>query len=120
MIYTYSDYIVPYVRMTRKGAHVVPRAQRYLASKEALAWSLKGQMVQMDTHPIPPKTPFAVLARVEHTAGYRADLDNILKAILDAGNGILYPDDRWADQLTIIRMGSKRDSLSLTVTEVTT
>ena len=30
---------------------------------------------------------------------HNADLDNQIKAVVDAANGIVWPDDRWIDSL---------------------
>jgi Holliday junction resolvase RusA-like endonuclease len=111
MIFTYESYIKPYVRMTQKSKFVDPRAQEYLNSKEALAWHFKLTLAEHGWDPIPGQTPFKVEIVLYHTAGHRADLDNILKAILDAGNGIIYPDDRWCRKIIIERLGTKTDSL---------
>ncbi len=115
MIFTYESYIVPYVRMTRKGKFVDPRAQRYLASKAEMAYSFKTAMGREEFDMIPARTPFEVSITLMHTAGHKADLDNILKAILDAGNGIIYPDDRWCNEIHIVRHGREFDSMVLKV-----
>ena len=53
----------------------------------------------------PPRMPLAVdiSVTVPQSVGHRCDLDNLLKAILDAGRGILYADDRWIDSIVIDR-----------------
>jgi len=115
MKFVYESYIVPYVRMTRRGKFVDPRAIIYLASKTELGMKFNSAMALNEYDPIPGQTPFRVIASVHHTAGRRADLDNILKAILDAGNGIIYPDDRWCEGIHIERHGSEMDLLTLFV-----
>ncbi len=87
--------VKPYVRMTRRGKYVNPQAQQYLASKEALCWQLKGGMIA-EEYPRLGREPL----RVEITFGWvnhRQDLDNLVKAVLDACNGIVWEDDRWVD-----------------------
>lgn len=104
--------------MTRRGKFVNPRAQKYLASKDALAFNMKSSMALNGFEMIPGQTPFSVMIVVHHTRGHQADLDNILKAILDAGNGVLYPDDRWCDLIRINRGGRKTNDMRIVVKKV--
>ena len=46
----------------------------------------------------PPDGP-AVEARYVRPKGIRGDLDNYVKAVLDAGNGVLWEDDRLVVQI---------------------
>jgi Holliday junction resolvase RusA-like endonuclease len=106
MIIVIRDYeIKPYVRMTRKGMYVSKQAQEYLASKEGLQLHYQSTMNKQGFTMLPGQVPLWALIRVtvHKSQGHRADLDNIIKAILDAGNGILYPDDRWIDNIEAIR-----------------
>ena len=112
------DIIVkPYVRMTQKGKWSSPQAQEYLASKTNLAFKIKKAMQEFCYEQMPAQTPLFVSATVYvHTSqGHRADLDNILKAILDACNGIAFPDDRWVDELDIDRKIGDQQHLSLLI-----
>jgi len=97
--------IKPYVRMTKRGKYVDPQALQYLASKDELAFHIKSGMRRSGCDMLPKKTPLRVLILVTVPAsqGHRADLDNIVKAVLDAGNGIAYPDDRWVDEIKAVR-----------------
>lgn len=45
----------------------------------------------------------------------RADLDNFCKFILDAGNGVLWPDDRMIDSIKMIKKYSKNPHTEITV-----
>lgn len=87
--------IVPYVRMTQRGKYVRRNAQRYLASKASIGWQLKQQR--------PLLLDGKVSVRVECRYRARGDLDNILKALLDAANGILWTDDKQIDEASITR-----------------
>jgi Holliday junction resolvase RusA-like endonuclease len=109
--------IVPYVRMTRRGKFVNPRAQKYLSSKNTLSMLIKSEMVEHDYDMMPAKTPLWVniLVQVPSSQGHRADIDNICKAVLDACNGIAYPDDRWIDELEIKRTIGDETYLGLTI-----
>ena len=109
--------IKPYVRMTKRGKWVKPQAKEYLASKSNLQWKIKEAMQEHGYRMMPEKEPLYVSAIVlVHTSqGHRADLDNILKAILDACNGIVYPDDRWIDSIDIDRKIGDNEYLGLLV-----
>jgi len=92
----------PYVRMTRRGKWVKPEAQEYLASKAALALEMRQQMRGAEPfgrYPLGVRIDFRYTRGVDH----RRDLDNEIKAVLDAANGIVYEDDRWVDRITAVR-----------------
>ena len=107
MIYTFviSTDPMPYVRMTRKGKFVQPRAQAYMANQEALKLELKNQMQLQNFDMFPAQTPLAVgikftVPKDMHTK----DLDNLVKAILDAMQGVVFKNDMWIDQIMAKRM----------------
>ena len=100
------DVIVkPYVRMTRRGKYVNPEAQAYLASKSELSWRIKNAMQNQGVDRMPARTSLSVIIRLfaPSEPGHRCDLDNQVKAILDACNGITFPDDRWVDSIDAAR-----------------
>lgn len=122
----YTDLLQPYVRMTQRSMFVNKYAKLYLSSKanlrELLAFELKdeakfksvkrvkvgSQKVDVEScYVIPAKTAFTVEASVVYPKGKlkrKQDLDNILKALLDAGNELIYEDDRWCDSVIIKRL----------------
>ena len=87
--------------MTKRGKYVKPEAQEYLASKEALSWKIKNMLQNKGVDMMPANTPLRVIIRLfaPSSPGHNCDLDNQVKAILDACNGIAYPDDRWIDSI---------------------
>ena len=94
--------IVPYVRMTQRSKHADPRARRYLASQQALKIQLRQQMTEKDEYEPLTREPleaFLTFWWVNH----RQDLDNLVKAILDAASGIVWADDRWVDHIEASR-----------------
>jgi crossover junction endodeoxyribonuclease RusA len=93
---------VPYVRMTQRGKFVRPEAKRYLASKDALALQMRSQM---GSHTPLGREPLVVHLEFWYASGpdHRRDLDNEIKAVLDAGNGIVWEDDRWIDVIVASR-----------------
>ena len=97
--------IKPYVRMTKRGKYVDPQALEYLASKDALTFAIRQAMQAAYYDPLPAQTPLSVRidVTVPSSQGHRADIDNIAKAVLDACNKVVFPDDRWIDDLGIER-----------------
>lgn len=89
--------IVPYARMTQRSKWVDPRAQKYLASKGAIQLQLKNQMAHRCLDPFPDRTPLAVTLIFYRPAMHKCDLDNLVKAVLDACQPVLFKDDRWVD-----------------------
>ncbi len=111
--------IKPYVRMTQKGKFVRARngkltqAAEYLDSKAALQWQFKAQMVG---HEMFGREPLCVSITVFYRSGYHNhDLDNVIKALLDAMNGIVYADDRWIDAVCAVRGSADDEELSAVV-----
>jgi len=96
LYFTLTGKIKPYVRMTQRGKFVKKNAQEYLASKEAIRWQLRQQMEEGQM--LPERTPLAVCLVFNYDGGFHnRDLDNTVKAALDAAQGIVFPDDRWVD-----------------------
>lgn len=112
-------FIKPYVRMTQKGKFVSQQAQEYLGSKGRLAARIKEQMQLQGAEMYPKGTPLKVIIQVwVHTSqGHRADLDNIIKAICDSSNGIVFEDDRWIDEFQVVRTISEKERMFMIVTE---
>lgn len=100
--------IKPYVRMTQRGKWFRPEAQEYLASQADVALQLRCQMVHAGWDMLPVKTPLAVSIQFQIPNDYHhMDLDNLIKAVQDAANGIVYADDRWIDSIQATREGGE-------------
>ena len=123
--------VVPYVRMTQKGKYVDKRAQRYMHSQALIRQSIDQQIkdlfnncqLTLYTHerkikmgnatanielklPLPPRTPFQVSIFFDYPENkniHYCDIDNLAKAIMDAGNKLVYWDDMWCDEMKIVR-----------------
>ena len=91
--------VVPYVRMTKRGKWVDERAKRYLVNKEVIQYCIKGQMKKYGYEKLPGQTPLYVdlFLKVLSHQGHKCDIDNLAKAVLDACNNLVYPDDRWEE-----------------------
>lgn len=116
--YTADGCFVPYVRMTQRGKFVQPRAQEYLDSQMAMGLQFKTCM--KDKMIVARRKPLSVAIYIFHDHGFNnRDLDNEVKAILDAAQGIVFEDDRWIDHLQAFRRRSDRCRVGLWVKVIT-
>lgn len=116
--FTIRGPVVPYVRMTRRGKFVKASAKRYLASQESMQWQFVAEMDRNGWEKFPAGQPLHVTIAVRYI-DRRSDLDNVVKAILDAANGIVWEDDRWVDSISAWRydMGGEKE-IAVQVKEV--
>ena len=104
--------VVPYVRMTQRGKYVKPDAIRYLQAQKDLKSLMvlaKRNVECFEDYYVPEKEPFMVGVQFYTAKAHQCDLDNLVKAILDAGQGVLYKDDRYADKITAIRIKTESE-----------
>ena len=102
--FTLKGYIVPAVRMTQRSKWS-PRAKRYLTSQTKIGWRLKLQMRENDWEMLPESTPLWASIIIHRAGGlHTCDLDNQVKAILDAAQGIVFKNDLWIDDIKAQRM----------------
>jgi Holliday junction resolvase RusA-like endonuclease len=100
--FTILGHVVPYVRMTRRGKFTSRRAQAYMAWQEDARWQLREQMVASGWTMIPDRVPFVV--RMWFTPyQHRGDLDNLVKAVLDAAQVVVFPNDSYCDEIVAAR-----------------
>lgn len=108
--------IKPYVRMTQRGKWINPQAREYLESKKAIAWIIAQQMRLNEWEMLPGQTPLTVSIEFEQPrALHRADLDNQVKAILDAAQGVVYQNDCWVDCIQASRRLGTHSRVTLRV-----
>lgn len=103
MEFTITKKITPYVRMTNKGKWVDERAKQYLASQEAIAWQFKEQCTTM----LPERRPIRVAIEIQTPTPYTGDLDNLVKALLDSAQGIVFKNDCWVSEIYARRERAK-------------
>ena len=98
--------VMPYTRMTQRGKYVKPNALRYLASQEEIRLHLWQQMAKNDYDMLPEREPLFVILYFypPKNKAHTQDLDNILKAVLDACKDIVFQDDRWIDYIAVRRI----------------
>lgn len=117
MTFVIEGKVKPYVRMTRVGKFCRPEAQEYMDSQAAIARQFRQQM--NGNEKLPAQTPLAVEIRVTMPGGlHRSDADNLTKSLLDAANGIVYPDDRWIDAIRFTRIKGEAYTTVFTVSRL--
>lgn len=104
----------PYVRMTQRSKFTDPKAQAYLASKERLEWQMLDQMEKNDWELVKRGIPLGVVISICPVARNR-DLDNEIKAILDAAQGVVFEDDRWVDTIIACRVNGENEGVGFRV-----
>lgn len=88
--------------------HMYRRARGHLAlTPEALAFRHAVRMIAMVQDVRPITGPVAVFVDV-YRPRRRGDLDNVLKAVLDALNGVAYRDDEQVEEIHAHRYEDKR------------
>ena len=93
--------IVPAARMTQNGMWK-RQPKRYLNWKEKAALQFKTQMYTRRL--FTKRTPLAVRIRISQAHSLRtSDLDNNIKALLDAAQGIVFEDDRDVHEIDAFR-----------------
>ena len=97
MNYRLTYHITPYVRMTQRSKFVNPQAKEYLASKEAIQWQIKPQMGLSAM--MPRQASLRVDLHFQLPSPHACDLDNLIKAVCDALQGVAIHDDRWIDEI---------------------
>ena len=113
--------VMPYVRMTNKGkfvkytenqrGEIVPSRQSlYLADRDRIVLAYREQMSRAGWTPFPSGVPLAFI--VDYYAPPRkahvGDTDNILKALKDAAQGVVFANDCWVDADSILRRVVRR------------
>ncbi len=106
MMYTFTieGRIKPYVRMTQRSKWANPQAQEYLCSQDAIRVQLRQQMVENGWEMLDGQTPLSVSLVFTFPGGWHnMDLSNLIKACEDSANNLVWPDDRWIDNLHAAR-----------------
>lgn len=97
--------VVPMVRMTQRSKWKDPQAKRYLAWKETFGWELKVIMLQqgweMIPYPVPLHLDIGYSLPVKRTTHF--DLSNLIKAIEDAAQHIVFENDNSVESITAWR-----------------
>lgn len=97
-----NERIHPYVRMTQRSKFIDPTAMAYIHNQRVLKFYIK-QQIPSGNFLIFDKLPLGCDLSFNLTQLHRADLDNLVKAVLDAGTGIIYTNDAWIDSISARR-----------------
>jgi Holliday junction resolvase RusA-like endonuclease len=114
--FTFPIRVKPAVRMTQRSKWVNEQAIEYRENKEILRGMIVEKMNENGWPKIPERTPFYVMViyRVTNRL-HNHDIDNVMKSIMDACKGAVYPDDRWCDSLEIERYGGKENTVKILI-----
>lgn len=104
LVFRLTGPFIPYVRMTRRGKFVNARAQAYLSNQDALRWQIMAQMSAKNYLRLPDATPLRVLLTFHLRRMHAGDLDNLIKAVLDAAQSVLFSNDCWIDSISACRV----------------
>jgi len=100
--------IVPAVRMTQRSKWG-PRAQTYLNCRQSLMYQMWTQMHAEGWDMLPAGVRVGVTIRFEIATNFgKSDLDNLIKTILDAMQGVVFANDNCVDSLDDTRRKSDR------------
>lgn len=102
------------VRMTRRGKFVKPDAQRYLSYKSLVGHYMRKHCDEPIQGPIKLSVTFYMPIPLSDSkkkkaekkgkpATVKPDIDNLLKGLFDAANGIMWPDDNAVCELVNVR-----------------
>jgi len=102
--------LIPYVRMTQRTRFTDKYAIRYREQQQlirqliALDLASQGLPLAGEDYAIPKDIPFSAHIFI-YTAKplHRCDLDNQVKAVLDACQKVVYPNDSQCDSIAAIR-----------------
>jgi Holliday junction resolvase RusA-like endonuclease len=100
------------VRTTKRAAGKTDAGKRYAAYKDAIAWQIKQHIKKPYTKavgvpfitfhmPIPESKKGKVKPGDYHTV--KPDIDNLIKGLFDAANGIAWIDDNRVAELGIVK-----------------
>lgn len=109
----YTDELVPYVRVGQE--RWTARATRYMASKDALALAIRQAAAAIGHHAPDGGGDWGLDLQACRRTRRRYDLDNVIKAVMDAANGIVWEDDHQVAGISADRLpsGSIGDRLAV-------
>jgi len=109
-----DEHIQPYVRMTQRSKFVDQAAMHYIHNQRVIKFYMQ-QQLPANNFTIYESTPLGCDLSFNLTQIHKADLDNLIKAALDAGTGIIYTSDAWIDSISARRRLSNTPKMIMQV-----
>lgn len=119
------------VRMTRNGKWMNESALRYLAYKKDIGWQIRTQMCEMDvmksalavkaTFILPIPQSWSKKKQISAIGTYhtsKPDIDNLVKGLFDALNGVLWEDDNRVVDMKAEKIYGEKPGIKLEVKEL--
>ena len=97
----------PRARTNRSGKHYLPRP--YVAYRDLLAMHLLAAYRKQAGRTVPTTDPIRLSVAFYRCSRRKADLDNLAKAVMDAGNGVVWLDDDQVERLVAGRDHVERE-----------
>lgn len=113
MIFLIRGEIMPYVRTRRGGYRLDKYAARYKSQEASLKWLMQNAMQRSIEPMLPGQTSLEVIINIHKKPLHHCDLDNLVKALLDAANKVVYPDDAWIDYIRAGRTLAEGDQYAI-------
>lgn len=107
---------VPAARMTRRGKWVKQNAQRYIAFKDFIRWTVWEIMRQKQLAPL--EGPIGIEMHFYIAGGRMGDIDNLEKAVNDGLNGVAWYDDNQIVEAHSYRHKGKPQRTEVKIWEV--
>jgi Holliday junction resolvase RusA-like endonuclease len=100
--------VIPYVRMTQRSKYVDDRAIAYQDWMAHFRIEIHKKLMKQNYPQLLKKQPmYAMIYFYEKKVRHNRDLDNMLKAVMDACQGVLFRNDMWFDQIETVRVASE-------------
>lgn len=112
-----TERIYPYVRMTQRSKFVDTAAKNYMHNQKLLKYFMI-QTMNIGKLKMFENVPLACDLSFQLTQVHKADLDNLIKAVLDAGTGIVYANDAWIDSINARRKLADYPKLIMQIWEI--
>ena len=94
-------------RFGKNGSVYTPKETKQCM--DALSILYKSYLIKTNKKMMPKGKPLKLSFKIFTKRSRGSDIDNYLKTIMDAGNGILWHDDSWIEKICLGEMVFKAD-----------
>ncbi len=112
-----NERIHPYVRMTQRSKYMDPTAMSYIHNQRVIKFYMNQQM-NAGNYKTYNQTPLGCDLSFYVTQIHKADLDNLIKAALDAATGIIFTNDAWIDSISARRKKASQPKMIMQIWEM--